>query len=206
MIPHESALFSRACKPTSLGIVSYQVTAKVSAPQTSWCVPWFVTPQGISGGIAGSKAIDFYAISRGVPRKPACNLVETAQRKSHPLEGSCQEAIPLPYPTFDSFFRLRWRSAHSPGLWPQTHPCFSCCGVGYLCAAPVTHQAQGLWTSRFCARHLPLARVVPQKTLGSLPCPIVYNVQITWLPRGSNFYRAHGRGVARLPNPAVGHL
>ena len=33
----------------------------------------------------------------------------TETRKSHPLEGSCQEAIPLPYPTFDSFFRLRWR-------------------------------------------------------------------------------------------------
>src|SRR2546426_11190664 len=64
------------------------------------------------------------------------------------------------------------------------------------CAAPVTHQDQGLVTSRFFARRLPLASWMPQKTLGSLPCPIVYSVQIAWLPRGSNFDRAHGRGVA----------
>ena len=32
MIPHESALFSIACKPTSLGVVPGQVTAKASAP------------------------------------------------------------------------------------------------------------------------------------------------------------------------------
>jgi len=47
---------------------------------------------------------------------------------------------------------------------------------------------------------------MPQKTLGSLSCPIVYSVQITWLPRGSNFYRAHGRGVAQLGHAVVGHL
>jgi hypothetical protein len=30
-------------------------------------------------------------------------VIETAQRKSHPLEGSRQEAIPLPATTFDIF-------------------------------------------------------------------------------------------------------
>ena len=127
-------------------------------------------------------------------------------RKSHPLEGSCQEAIHPPYTTFDSFFRLRCARHTPPDLRPQTHPRFPCCGVSCLCAAPVTHQAQGSLTSRSRARRLPLARSVPQKTLGSLPCPIVYSVQISWLPRGSNFSRAHGRGVARLHNPVVGHL
>ena len=53
------------------GIVPYQVTAKVSASQTPWCVPWFVAPQGLSGGIAGSKTLDFYALSWGTPRMPA---------------------------------------------------------------------------------------------------------------------------------------
>ena len=53
--------------------------------------------------MAWSKAIDFYALSWGIPRKPACNLAETAQRKSHPLEGSRQEAVPLPSTTFDFF-------------------------------------------------------------------------------------------------------
>src|SRR5215510_15604880 len=47
---------------------------------------------------------------------------------------------------------------------------------------------------------------MPQKTLGSLPCPILYSVQITWLPHGSNFHRAHGRGVAPLGHAAAGHL
>src|SRR5215471_7654683 len=47
---------------------------------------------------------------------------------------------------------------------------------------------------------------MPQKTLGSLPCPIVSSVQIVWLPRGSTFSRAHGRGVAQLGYAAAGHL
>jgi hypothetical protein len=38
--------------------------------------------KGGQEGMIGAKAIDFYAFSWGVPRKPACNVVETAQRKS----------------------------------------------------------------------------------------------------------------------------
>ena len=153
-----------------------------------------------------SQLIERKALSWGIIRKSACILAEITIRKSHPLEGSCQEAIHPPYTTFDSFFRLRCARHTPPDLRPQTHPRFPCCGVSCRCAAPVTHQAQGSLTSRSRARRLPLARSVPQKTLGSLPCPIVYSVQISWLPRGSNFYRAHGRGVARLHNPVVGHL
>ena len=139
-------------------------------------------------------------------RRSACLLAEIMYRKSHPLEGSGQEAIPLPSTTFDSFFQLRC-ARHTPAaLWTQTHPCFPCCGTGYLCAAPATHQDQGALTSRSRTRRRPLARSVPQKTVGSLPCPRVYSVQITWLPRGSTLPRAHGRGVARLHNPVVGHL
>src|SRR4030095_7440244 len=74
------------------------------------------------------------------------------------------------------------------------------------CAAPVTHQDQGLVTSRCCARRLPLASSMPQKTLGALPCPIVYSVQIAWLPRGSTFNRAHGRGVAQLGHSVASYL
>jgi hypothetical protein len=103
-------------------------------------------------------------------------------------------------------FSVALRQAHSPALRSQTHPCFPSLWCRLRCAAPVTHQAQGSLTSRSSARRPPLARSVPQKTLGSLPCPIVYSVQIAWLPHGSNFYRAHGRGVARLHNPVAGHL
>jgi hypothetical protein len=65
MIPRESTLFSRGCKSISLGIDPYQITVKVSAPQTPGCARWFLAPQGISGGMAWSKAIDFYALSCG---------------------------------------------------------------------------------------------------------------------------------------------
>ena len=61
-------------------------------------------------------------------------------------------------------------------------------------------------TSRLQAKRRPLAPVVPQKTVGALPCPIVYRSQMLWLPCGSRFPRAHGRGVARLTNPVGGHL
>jgi hypothetical protein len=36
--------------------------------------------------MASSKAIDFYAFSWSAPRKPARNLIETAQRKSQKIE------------------------------------------------------------------------------------------------------------------------
>jgi hypothetical protein len=71
-----------------------------------------------------------------------------------------------------------------------------------LCgAAPSTHQDQGLVTSHWPATRLPLAPVMPQKTVGALPCPIVYRSQMPWLPCGSRFPMAHGRGVARLTRP-----
>src|SRR5262245_29161431 len=70
------------------------------------------------------------ALSCGIIRKSACILAEVTIRKSHPLEGSCQEAIPLPYTTFGIFF-VAFRSAHStPDWWSQTHPCFHSRGVG----------------------------------------------------------------------------
>src|SRR5262245_43401408 len=47
---------------------------------------------------------------------------------------------------------------------------------------------------------------MPQKTLGSLPCPIVYSAQIAWLSHESTFSRAHGRGVAPLGHAAADHL
>ncbi|SRR6266702_3988497 len=111
-----------------------------------------------------------------------------------------------PYTTFDNCFP--WRSAwHTPPDWsPQTHPCFLACGVGCVGAAPSTHQDPGLVTSRPQARRLPLAPVVPQKTVSSLPCPIVDCAQMPWLPEGSCFPTAHGRGVARLHHPVGGPL
>src|SRR5215468_10877598 len=52
------------------------------------------------------------ALSWGTIRKDACILAETTIRKSHPLEGSCQEVTRLPHTTFDAF-SVAFRSAHS---------------------------------------------------------------------------------------------
>jgi len=75
-----------------------------------------------------------------------------------------------------------------------------------LCAALHTQQDQGPLTSRSQARRPPLAPCVPQKTVGSLPCPPVCRAQIGWLPLGSSFSLAHGRGVAQLHKPVAGHV
>jgi hypothetical protein len=88
---------------------------QASASQEPWFVLGLCLQQGIRENMAWSKPIDFYALSCGSFRKPACNLIETAQRKSHPLEGSSQEAIPRPSTTFDSS-PVVFCSAHSPPI------------------------------------------------------------------------------------------
>jgi hypothetical protein len=94
------------------GVVSCQVTKKASAPQGPWCVLCLWLRKGLQENMAWFEHIDFYAFSRGSFRKPARNLIEIAQRKSHPLEGSCQEAILLPYTTL-GIFSLR-SARHTP--------------------------------------------------------------------------------------------
>jgi hypothetical protein len=76
---------------------------------------------------------------------------------------------------------------------------FSRCDVARLVA---THQTPirikayeghlALWPSI-----RPLARIVPQKTLGTLPCPIVMITVHVALPEGSTPQLARGRGVAK---------
>ncbi len=52
---------------------------------------WVLADKGYQVGRVGSKAIDFYAFSRGSFRKPARNLIARAQRKSQEIEtqGEC---------------------------------------------------------------------------------------------------------------------
>jgi hypothetical protein len=76
-------LYSQAvASPYHCGVVLYQVTAKASAPQVSWCVLCVWLQKGIREHTPWPKAIDLYALSRGSFRKKARNLIETAQRKS----------------------------------------------------------------------------------------------------------------------------
>src|SRR5262249_23402571 len=74
--------------------------------------------------------IENKALSWGIIRKSACIHDEITIWKSHPLEGSCQEAIPLPSTTF-GIFSVAFHSAHfTPDWLSQTHPCFHSRGVG----------------------------------------------------------------------------
>ena len=52
----------------------------------------------------------------------------------------------------------------------------------------------------------PLARHVPQKTLGTLPCPIVTSTVHMALPEGATPTLARGRGVAKLNKSLGGPL
>jgi hypothetical protein len=128
------------------------------------------------------------------------------QLANAPIRRLLSRGKTLPYTTFDHVFP--WRAAwHTPpALWPQTPPGILACGVGGAGAAPATQQAQGLVTSRLRAKRLPLAPVVPQKTVSALPCPIGYGAQRPWLPGGARFHRAHGSGVPRLQNSEGGPL
>jgi hypothetical protein len=111
-----------------------------------------------------------------------------------------------PFTQLLTFFRCVPLGTLHPRLVISDASVFSLLGVGCCCAAPATHQAQGSWTPRSRARRPPLAPSVPQKTLGSLPRPSGYILQMTWLPLGSNVSRAHGRGVTRLHHPVGGHM
>jgi hypothetical protein len=107
-------------------------------------------------------------------------MIETAQRKSHPLEGSCQEAIPLPSTTFD-IFPVVFRSAHSTPDWlAQTHPCFHFRSVGSHAPhqSPIRIKASGRLAVApdVCPWHCPC----PRKP--SVPCRV----------QSCTAYRSHG--------------
>ena len=128
----------------------------------------------------GLQPLENTALSWCIIGKSAPILAEITIRKSHPLEGSRQEAIPLPSTTFDIFSRCVLLGTLHPRLALSDAAVFSLSWRRLLCAAPVTHQDQGLLMSRCCARHLPLASSCPRKP--SVP----YRVQFC------TAYRSHG--------------
>ena len=152
-----------------------------------------------------SQPIVHKALSWGAIRKSACILAEITRRKSHPLEGSCQEAILLPFTTF-AIVPVVCRSAHSPPLGSRRRLRVFILVASVPMRRPSHPSGSRPLNASLCRQTSAPGICMPQKTLGSLPCPILYSVQITWLPHGSNFNRAHGRGVAPRGHAAAGHL
>jgi hypothetical protein len=142
----------------------------------------------------------------GYPSEASMKFGRNSTTEKSPIRRLPSRGNTSPFPNFLTAVWVALYQAHSPDCGLRHALVFLVVVSASLCAAPATHQAQGSLTSRSRARRQPLARSVPQKTFGSLPCPIVYSVQKAWLPRGSNFSRAHGRGVARLSNPGAGPL
>ena len=140
----------------------------------------------------------------GYPSEDSMKFGRNSTTEKSPIRRLLSSGNTPPLHNFGHFLRCVPPDILHPRLAVSDASVFSFPWRRLRCAAPVTHQDQGLVTSRFVARRLPLASWMPQKTLGSLPCPIVYSVQIVWLPRGSNFDRAHGRGVAQRSHSAAG--
>jgi hypothetical protein len=138
--------------------------------------------------------------------KASMKFGRNSTTEKSPIRRLLSRGNTSPFPQLLAFFPLRSTRHTPPPIGYRRRIRVFIPVASAPCAAPVTHQDQGFLTSRFFARRLPLASWMPQKTLGSLPCPIVYSVQIAWLPRGSNFYRAHGRGVAQLGHAVADHL
>jgi len=135
----------------------------------------------------GQRADRIFGAKPEYPSEASMQCGRNSTTEKSPIRRLPSRGNTSPVHNFWLFFRCVPLGTLHPCLAIADASAFSFPGRRRLCAAPVTHQDQGLMTSRSCARRLPLASSMPQKTLGSLPCPIVYSVQIAWLPRGSNF-------------------
>src|SRR5262245_54955277 len=89
-------------------------------------------------------------------------LTAIKYRKSHPLEGSRQEAILLPSTTFDIFSRCVPLGTLHPRLAIVDASLFSFPWRRRPCAAPVTHQDQGLDVSLVRQTSAPGIRDAPE--------------------------------------------
>ncbi len=120
------------------------------------------------------------------------------RKTGHPLEGSCQEEKPPHYTPSCIFFAEVCCTASRSDLPVRPRPRLQWFGIDRIVA---THQTPIRIKAH--ERHFaswpsvrPLALNVPQKTLGTLPCPIVFITLDLALPNGAIPMLARGRGVA----------
>jgi hypothetical protein len=122
-----------------------------------------------------------------------------------PIRRLLSRGKTLPYTTFDHVFP--WRAAwHTPPRLVAADASRYSCVWRRRCGRRPSHPA-GLGP-----RDVSLASQTSAPGTGRAPenrqCPAVSNLycsQMLWLPGGSRFPMAHGRGVARLQNPVAGH-
>jgi hypothetical protein len=112
------------------------------------------------------------------------NIIGYPLKAGHPLEGSCQEGKHPPYTPFCIFCRGMSHGISLPICRFARTRVFSDCDVTRSMAThqtPIRIKAHdghlALWPGI-----RPLAHLVPQKTLGTLPCPIVTSTVHVALP------------------------
>ena len=134
-----------------------------------------------------------------VSRVAICALLGYPLKAGHPLEGSRQEGKHPPYTPFCIFCRGMSYGISLPICRFTRTRVFSGCDVTRPLAThqtPIRIKAHdghlALWPGI-----RPLAHLVPQKTLGTLPRPIVTSTVHVALPEGSTPKLARGRGVAK---------
>ena len=130
------------------------------------------------------------------------------RKAGHPLEDSCQEGKRPPYTPFCIFCRGMSLGISLPICRLARTRVFSGCDVDRLGA---THQTPIRIKALYGCLTMwpgirPLARHVPQKTLGTLPCPIVTSTVHMALLYGATPTLARGRGVATLNKSPGGPL
>src|SRR5215217_4769998 len=119
-----------------------------------------------------------------LPQGQASRDAGYALKAGHPLEGSCQEGKHPPYTPFCIFCRGMSHGISLPICRFARTRVFSDCDVTRSMAThqtPIRIKAHdghlALWPGI-----RPLAPIVPQKTLGTLPCPIVTSTVHVALP------------------------
>ena len=132
-----------------------------------WARPW------LSPSVPRIRQWGIMRMVRGYPLKAG-----------HPLEGSCQEGKHPPYTPFCIFCRGMSHGISLPICRFARTRVFSGCDVTRPMAThqtPIRIKAHdghlALWPGI-----RPLAHLVPQKTLGTLPCPIVTSTVHVALP------------------------
>ena len=139
------------------------------------------------------------AITRRISRIVSAERQRAKESGVVGLEGSCQEGKHPPYTPFCIFCRGMSHGISLPICRFARTRVFSDCDVTRSMAThqtPIRIKAHdgrlALWPGI-----RPLAHIVPQKTLGTLPCPIVTSTVYVALPEGSTPKLARGRGVAK---------
>jgi hypothetical protein len=141
-------------------------------------------------------AIWLRRISRRPDERYWISTTLSDSKRAHPLEGSCQEVKLPPYTPFAFFFAEVCCMAPALSFAVSDAPVSSMDSVAVTSKRRTTHPSGSrLFEVSLTSQTSAPGASAPQKTFGTLSCPIVMFTDF-WLPSGSSLLVAHNRGVA----------